>query len=226
MKELSVIIAAAGSGSRMGGVPKQIAELNGKPVIIHSMSVFDRIEAVTEMIVVTRTEFVDTIREAAEKFGMTKPLKFAEGGDTRQQSVINGLKAASPKSGLIAVHDAARPLIKEEYVRRCIRDAEVFGGAALGVPVKDTIKEAEGGLVVDTPDRSRLYIIQTPQIFNRELYVKGVNFALRNELDLTDDCQLVEAVGGKINITPSDYCNIKITTPEDMIIAEILSKNN
>lgn len=226
MKKLSVIIAAAGSGSRMGNIPKQIAELNGKPVIIHSMEVFDRIEAVTEIIVVTRAEYTETIRKAAEKYRITKPLKFAEGGETRQQSVINGLKQASTESGLIAVHDAARPLIKEEHVRRCIRDAEVFGGAALGVPVKDTIKEAEGGLVVDTPDRSRLYIIQTPQIFDRELYVKGVNFALRNELDFTDDCQLVEAVGGKINITLSDYCNIKITTPEDMKIAEILSKNS
>lgn len=226
MKELSVIIAAAGSGSRMGNIPKVIAPLDGKPVIIHSMSVFDRIEAVKEIITVTRREYMETIRKAAEKHGISKPLIFAEGGDTRQQSVINGLKAASPDTPLIAVHDAARPLVKEEHVRRCIRDAEIFGGAALGVPVKDTIKEAEGGLVVDTPDRSRLYIIQTPQIFDRELYVKGVNFALRNELDFTDDCQLVEAVGGKINITLSDYCNIKITTPEDMKIAEILSKND
>lgn len=225
MKTVSVIIAAAGSGTRMGGIPKQLSDLNGKPVIIHSMEVFDRIEAVTEIIVVTRTEYTRTIRSAAEKYGITKPLKFAEGGDTRQQSVINGLKQASPKTELIAVHDAARPLVKEEYVLRCIRDAEIFGGAVLGVPVKDTIKEAEGGLVKDTPDRSRLYIIQTPQIFSRELYVKGVNFALRNELDFTDDCQLAESVGGTVNITMSDYCNIKITTPEDMKIAEILSKN-
>ncbi len=226
MNKVSVIIAAAGSGTRMGGAAKQFLRLCGKPVIIYSMEVFDRIEAVEEIIVSVKREHMETVSEYAHEYKISKPLKLAEGGETRQQSVINALKLADEGTKLIAVHDAARPLIKEEYVRKCIRDAEVFGGAVLGVPVKDTLKTVYGGMVADTPDRSSLYIIQTPQIFQKELYIKGVNFALRNELDFTDDCQLAEAVGGKINVSPSDYANIKLTTPEDMVFAEILSKKS
>lgn len=224
MQKVTVIIAAAGNASRMGGIPKQLAELCGKPVIVHSMEIFQKMDEVTEIIVSAKDEHSEIIGEAAEKHGITKLAAIVSGGETRQESVINGLKAASKETELIAVHDAARPLVKEKFVRQCIRDAEIFGAAALGVPVKDTLKVVNGGLVTDTPDRSSLYSIQTPQIFQKPLYYKGVNFAVDHCLDFTDDCQLVEAVGGKVCISPSDYFNIKITTPEDMKIAEILSK--
>lgn len=135
---------------------------------------------------------------------------------------MNALKMISRDTSLIAVHDGARPLANPDFIRQCIRDAGVFGGATLAVPVKDTIKQAEGGIITDTPDRRKLYITQTPQIFKKKLYFEGVNFAGDHDLDFTDDCQLVEAVGGKIHITLSDYRNIKITTPEDMAIAEAI----
>ncbi|MCI5751976.1 MAG: 2-C-methyl-D-erythritol 4-phosphate cytidylyltransferase [Oscillospiraceae bacterium] len=224
MQKVTVIIAAAGNASRMGGITKQLAQLCGKPVIVHSMEVFQRMDEVAEIIVSAKDEHADIIGAAAEKHGITKLAAIVSGGETRQGSVINGLKAASKETSLIAVHDAARPLVKEKFVRQCIRDAEIFGAAALGVPVKDTLKVVSGGLVTDTPDRSSLYAIQTPQIFRKDVYYKGVNFAVEHGLDFTDDCQLVEAVGVKVCVSPSDYFNIKITTPEDLQIAEILSK--
>lgn len=224
MKKVSVIIAAAGTGTRMGGISKPLLEICGKPVIIYSMEVFEALTEVSEIIVSAREDITEEIKRLSDKYNITKLTQIVRGGETRQQSVVNGLKAVSKETELVAVHDAARPLIKAEFVKQCIRDAEIFGAAALGVPVKDTLKVVSGGLVTDTPDRSSLYIIQTPQIFKKELYVKGVNFALEHSLDFTDDCQLAEAVGRKVYISKSDYANIKITTPEDLDIAEILSK--
>lgn len=225
MNSVSVIIAAAGSGERMGNVYKPLIPLCGKPVIIYSLEVFQNIDEVSEIIISAKKEHEDEIISAAEKYNISKLKCVTTGGETRQDSVINGLKLVSKETKLVCVHDAARPLVKVEYVKKCIRDAEIFGASTLGVRVKDTLKVVDGGLVVDTPDRNKLFVIQTPQIFKKELYFKGVNFALEHELDFTDDCQLVEAVGGKVNITVSDYMNIKITTPEDKDIAEVLIKN-
>lgn len=222
MSSVSVIIAAAGSASRMNGIPKQLYRLCGKPVIAYSLEVFQKMEQVSEIIISARSEHMDMIKGIVSEYNITKVKAVAEGGETRQQSVVNALKYVSRETGLIAVHDAARPLVREKYIAQCIRDAEIFGGAALGVPVKDTIKEVEGGLVTDTPDRRRLYITQTPQIFKKQKYFEGVNFAAENGLDFTDDCQLAEAVGVKICMTPSDYFNIKLTTPEDIAVAEAL----
>ena len=222
MDRVSVIIAAGGRSQRMEGINKQLALLRGVPVIARSMMVFQELEEVGEIIVSARPEDMETIDKFANEYGISKFAGCAEGGETRQQSVVNALKRVSRDTSLIAVHDGARPLVKTEFIRQCIRDASIFGGAALAVPVKDTIKQAEGGFVTDTPDRSRLFITQTPQIFKKKLYFDGVNFAGDHGLDFTDDCQLAEAVGGKIHLTISDYRNIKITTPEDMAIAEAI----
>lgn len=222
MQTVSVIIAAGGSSTRMNGVNKTLAMLCGKPVIVHSMLVFQGMNEVSEIIVSARDCDKEQISAFSEKYGITKLSDIAPAGATRQQSVVNALKLISRETSLIAVHDGARPLVCEKYVRMCIKDASVFGGAALGVPVKDTIKVVDGGIVTDTPDRSKLYITQTPQVFQKKHYFDGVNFAVEHELDFTDDCQLAEAVGVKINITPSDYRNIKITTPEDLAIAQAI----
>ena len=222
MDTVSVIIAAGGKAQRMEGVNKQLALLCGIPVIIRSMIIFQGIDEVTEIIAAVRSEDRDIVTQLAEKYGITKFAGCADGGETRQSSVVNALRKVSRETALIAVHDGARPLAKPEFIRQCIRDAAIFGGAALAVPVKDTIKQAEGGIVTDTPDRRKLYITQTPQIFRKKLYFEGVNFAGDHDLDFTDDCQLAETVGGKIHITLSDYRNIKITTPEDMAIAEAI----
>ncbi len=225
-KTVSVIIAAAGDALRMNGINKQLAELDGIPVIIRSMMAFEEIPEVTEIIVSARECDFDGINKAALKYGITKFKCVVKGGGTRQQSVFKAYSEVSSGTGYIAVHDGARPLVNPVHIRQCIKDSSVFGGAALGVKVKDTVKIAEDGIITDTPDRRKLYIIQTPQIFRKDVYVKGINFALSHELDFTDDCQLAEAVGAKINVTESDYRNIKITTPEDMAVAETLLVNN
>ncbi|MBQ3918926.1 MAG: 2-C-methyl-D-erythritol 2,4-cyclodiphosphate synthase [Oscillospiraceae bacterium] len=222
MAKVSVIIAAAGNAERMQGINKQFAFICGIPVLVRSMLAFEHIEDVCEIIVAAKQEDHDRIKEMAQDYGVTKLKDCAAGGSTRQESVINALRLTGRESRLIAVHDGARPLVREEDIRRCIHDAEVFGGAVLGVPVKDTIKEASGGLVEDTPDRRKLYITQTPQIFVKDRYFEGVNFAVEHGLDFTDDCQLAEAVGVKVCMTPSSYSNIKITTPEDLAVAAAL----
>lgn len=223
---VSVIIACGGSSSRMNGINKQLAEINGIPVVIRSMLAFNEIEEVTEIIAAARECDIPEIEKLAKEHNLTKFKCAVTGGETRQQSVFGAFMATDKATRYIAVHDGARPLVNPDFIRRCIKDASIFGGAMLGVPVKDTLKVVSGGLITDTPDRRSLYIAQTPQIFRRDLYVKGINFANDHELDFTDDCQLAEAVGVKVCVTPSDYRNIKITTREDIDIAEVLLKQN
>ena len=218
----SAVIVCAGNSTRMGGVSKILLPLGGRKVIGVTMQAFQVCESVSEIIIVAREADIPAIQEEAREAGITKLATCTAGGATRQESVINGIKKISKESELVAVHDGARPLVKPEHIEKVIRDASVFGGATLGVPVKDTIKTVDGGLIVDTPPRSSLYITQTPQIFKRSLYFEGVDFALEHGLDFTDDCQLVEAIGGKVAMTVGDYTNIKITTPEDIAIAEVL----
>ena len=218
----SAVIVCAGNSTRMGGVNKILLPLGERKVIGVTMQAFQACESVCEIVIVAREADIPAIQEEAQLAGITKLAACTVGGATRQESVINGIKKIAKESGLVAIHDGARPLVRPEHIEKVIKDASVFGGATLGVPVKDTIKSVDGGLIVDTPPRSSLYITQTPQIFKRELYFEGVDFALEHGLDFTDDCQLVEAIGGKVAMTVGDYTNIKITTPEDISIAEVL----
>ena len=220
----SVVIVCAGNSTRMGGVNKILLPLGERLVIGVTMQAFQKCESVGEIIIVARESDIPAIREEADKAGITKLKECTTGGATRQESVINGIRCISKGIQLVAIHDGARPLVKPEHIEKVIKDASVFGGATRGVPVKDTIKTVDGGLIIDTPPRSSLYITQTPQIFKRDLYFEGVDFALEHGLDFTDDCQLVEAIGGKVAMTVGDYTNIKITTPEDIKLAEVLLK--
>lgn len=218
----SAVIVCAGSSARMGGVNKILMPLGDRLVIGQTMKAFEETPEIKEIIIVARECDIPEIEAEAQHTGITKLVKCVTGGSTRQESVINGIRCISKETELIAVHDGARPLVKPCHISRVVKDASVFGGAALGVPVKDTIKVVDSGLVVDTPPRKNLYITQTPQIFKKKLYFEGVDFALEHNLDFTDDCQLAEAIGCKVYITEGDYTNIKITTPEDIKIAETL----
>ncbi|MDE6426925.1 MAG: 2-C-methyl-D-erythritol 4-phosphate cytidylyltransferase [Ruminococcus sp.] len=220
--DTSVVIVCAGNSTRMGGVNKILMPLGERLVIGVTMQAFEKCESVSEIIIVARESDIPAIRQEAENAGISKLKTCTTGGETRQKSVINGMKCISENTELIAIHDGARPLIKPEHIEKTIKDASVFGGATLGVPVKDTIKMVDDGLITDTPPRKFLYITQTPQVFKRNLYFEGIDFALEHGLDFTDDCQLIEAIGGKVCMTTGDYTNIKITTPEDIKIAEIL----
>lgn len=218
----SAVIVCAGNSSRMGGVNKILLPLDDRLVIGQTLKAFEETPEIREIVIVCRESDMPEIEAEAQRTGITKLKKCVAGGNTRQESVINGIRCISQETELIAVHDGARPLVKPEFISKTIKDAQIFGGAALGVPVKDTIKVVDSGLVVDTPPRKNLYITQTPQIFKRGIYFEGVDFALEHGLDFTDDCQLAEALGCKVYMTEGDYTNIKITTPEDIKIAETL----
>lgn len=219
---ISAIIVCGGSSSRMNGVNKLLLPLGNTNVAGRSMLAFEQCPEVGDIVVVCRERDRKELENTAEKLGIAKLRGFAEGGGTRQESVFSGLKKISPETSLIAVHDGARPLVKPEQIVRTARDAEVFGAAVLGVPVRDTIKVVNDGLITDTPYRPSLYITQTPQIFKRRIYFEAVDFALEHGLDFTDDCQLAEAIGVKVCMTEGGYENIKITTPEDIKIANLL----
>lgn len=217
----SVVIVCAGNSTRMG-VNKILLPLGERLVVGVTMQAFQACDSVKEIVIVAREADIQAIQEEAQKADITKLKECTVGGGTRQQSVINGIRCISQDTELVAIHDGARPLVKPEHIEKAIKDALVFGGATLGVPVKDTIKVVDDGLITDTPPRSTLYITQTPQIFRKKLYFEGIDFALEHSLDFTDDCQLVEAIGGKVYMTTGDYTNIKITTPEDIRLAETL----
>ncbi len=220
--DTSAIIVCAGNATRMGGINKILMPLGDTNVIGYCLRAFEACAEIAEIIIVTKAENNAAIEETAKSLGITKLRAITEGGDTRQQSVISGLKCVSADTQYIAVHDGARPLVKPEHIAKVIKDAHVFGGATLGVPVKDTIKVVDDGLIIDTPHRPSLYITQTPQVFRKRLYFEAVDFAAEHGLDFTDDCQLVEALNCRVYMTVGDYTNIKITTPEDREIAEVL----
>lgn len=220
--DTSVIIVCAGNSTRMQGVNKILLPLGESTVIGNTMRCFQRCESVKEIVIVAREQDIPEIKAEADRQEITKLIACTTGGATRQESVIKGIRCISNDTEMIAVHDGARPLVKPEHIEKTIKDARVFGGATLGVQVKDTIKMVDDGLITDTPPRNQLYITQTPQVFKRKLYFEAVDFSLEHGLDFTDDCQLVEAIGGKVCMTVGDYANIKITTPEDIRLAEAL----
>ncbi len=220
--ETSAIIVAAGSATRMQGTGKILFPLGKTNVIGNTLLAFESCPEIKEIIIVAREEDFATIEETVHVLNISKFHGITIGGETRQKSVLAGLRLISKDTHMIAIHDGARPLVLSEDISRVITDATVFGAATLGVPVKDTIKIVEDNLIIDTPYRPSLYQTQTPQVFRRSLYFEAVSFAQEHCLDFTDDCQLIEAIGTKVYMTRGDYTNIKITTPEDIAIASVL----
>lgn len=217
---VSAVIVAAGMGRRMGaGINKTFLLLGGKTILENTVSIFENCDKIGEIIVVT--DDTEKCRELLK--GFNKVTAVISGGATRQDSVKNGLKVC--KGEFVAIHDGARALTRSEDVERVIEDAEKFGAAALGVKCKDTLKIAdENGFIIKTADRNFIYQIQTPQVFKRTEIEKAHQ---ENSGEVTDDCAVMEGIGKKVKITEGSYENIKITTPEDLIIAEkILEKRN
>ena len=212
------VVVAAGSSSRMGGsVPKQLMELCGKPVLSHTLSAFEKTPEVETVVVVCREEDMARIKEITENFSKIKAL--VPGGKTRQASVAAGVKAAG-ECGFVAIHDGARPLITPEEIRQVVADAKIWGASTLAAPVTDTIKTAgEQELVEETPDRSILRAVQTPQVFRKDEYVRAMEAAKAAGKDFTDDCQLMEFSGKPVHLCPGKRSNLKLTTPEDFLFA-------
>ncbi len=200
---------------------KLLLKINGKTVLERSVNAFLNISDVDEVIVVAREKDIPAFSDILTD----ERVSFVVGGDTRQQSVMNALDVIDDCE-LIIIHDGARPLIKSEDIENTIRAAKENKAAAVGVFVKDTIKVVDkNGFVVSTPDRSTLFAVQTPQIFDFELYRKAAQNAREKGLDFTDDCQLVESFNQKVKTVVGSYSNIKITTPDDIVLAENLLKN-
>lgn len=200
---------------------KLLLKINGKTVLERSVNAFLNISDVDEVIVVAREKDIPVFSDILTD----ERVSFVVGGDTRQQSVMNALDVIDDCE-LIIIHDGARPLIKSEDIENTIRAAKENKAAAVGVFVKDTVKVVDkNGFVVSTPDRSTLFAVQTPQIFDFELYKNAAQNAREKGLDFTDDCQLVEIFNQKVKTVVGSYSNIKITTPDDIVLAENLLKN-
>lgn len=220
LKRCGAVIVAAGSASRMGGIDKVMAPLGGAPMIVKTVGAFQHCDAIEEIVIVTRQDLVTPIQELCRE--MDKVRAVVTGGASRQESVWLGLNAFSGKIQLAAVHDGARPLISWELIDRTVRAANSYGAAAPAIPVKDTIKVERSGLVESTPDRSHLRAVQTPQVFDFDLLRGALQKARDDGAEVTDDCSAVERLGMKIRLVEGEERNLKVTTPLDLKIAELL----
>ena len=220
LKYCGAVIVAAGTASRMGGIDKVMAELEGEPMILRTVRTFQNCDAIKEIVVVTREDLILPIMRLCA--GMEKVKAVVCGGGSRQESVQLGLNALSNKVKLVAVQDGARPLITWEVIDRTIRAAHNYGAAAPAIPVKDTVKVVQGGLVKETPDRSTLKAVQTPQVFDLSLLRGALKKAKEDGTQVTDDCSAVERLGMSVRIVEGDERNIKVTTPMDLKIARML----
>ena len=217
----NVILPAAGRGKRMGaGVNKLLLKLEGIPTLIHTLLVFDQDKQCDSIILVVNQDEQQEIEELLETYSIKKTVVFVSGGAERQQSVKNGLEAAD--SGLVLVHDAARPFITLGHVGELVEAAEHEGAAVLAVPVKDTVKRVEEGYVLETIERSSLWAVQTPQAFRIPLLREAHKKAEKEGFFGTDDASLVERLGHRVSVVYGDYNNIKLTTKEDLIFAEAI----
>ncbi len=219
---VSAIIVAAGGSVRMGiADSKQFIPLLGRPAIEYTLRAFEKCHLIKEIVVVCREQDKERIRLIADENGFSKVSSLVEGGASRAESVRNGIKAASERAKYFAIHDGARPLITVEEIERVIEAAFETGAATLGVPVKDTIKIVDGyNKIESTPLRSQLRAVHTPQVFERELYQFALENAGDNMINFTDDCSLIEHMGGEVEVVKGSEENIKLTTPIDVVIAE------
>ena len=220
LKYCGAVIVAAGSASRMGGIDKIMAPLGGEPVIVRTVRQFQNCDAIREIVIVTRPDLILPVMDLCHGFDKVKAV--VAGGDTRDASVIMGMNTLSAKCRLVAVQDGARPFAGWQLIDRVVRAANTYGAAAPAIPVKDTIKVVQGGIVKQTPDRSTLQAVQTPQVFDMQLLRGALKKAKKDEIVLTDDCSAVEHIGMSVKIVAGDEKNIKITTPLDLKIAELI----
>ncbi len=220
LKYCGAVIVAAGSASRMGGIDKVMAPLEGEPMVKRTVRQFQECDAIREIVIVTRPDLILPITDLARDMDKVKAV--VAGGSSRQESVQLGLNALSEQVKLVAVHDGARPLITWQVIDRAVRAANSYGAAAPAIPVKDTVKVVRGGVVQETPDRSTLYAVQTPQVFDLDLLRGALKKAEQDKVEVTDDCSAVEYLGMSIKIVEGDERNLKVTTPMDLAVAKML----
>lgn len=229
MKKYVAIVLSGGSGKRMNSqVHKQYLLIKEKPVIYYALKAFQE-SNVDEIVLVVGSGEIDFARdEIVQKYGLSKVTKIVEGGKERYHSVYEGLKAAED-ADYVLIHDGARPFVNQDIILRSMEAVKEYGACVAGMPVKDTIKIAdESGYAAETPERSKVWMVQTPQTFSYELIRDAYCRMLQNEnTSITDDAMVVETMTDtRVKLVEGDYRNIKITTPEDLLIAEALSVDN
>lgn len=222
----SGIIVAAGKGERMGpNVDKAFFSLGSKPVIVYSMLAFEKCPEIEEVILVVRKERLESARCAAQMFGCTKIKKIVAGGPQRQISVLNGLAEVSDEAALVVVHDGARPCVTPDLIAATLQSARQYDTGVAAVKITDTVKEVDKGLVISrTIDRTKLWRVQTPQAFKRELLIKAFAAVKKKRLTVTDEAAAVELVCNNVRLVNSTPSNIKITTPDDLVLAAALMR--
>lgn len=221
-KTCAAVIVAAGSATRMQGIDKMLVPLAGVPVVLRSVRALAASDCIDSLVIVTRTECMETLRTLCAE--VSKPVTVVAGGASRPESVLAGLAALPEGTELAAIHDGARPLVTQAVIAEAVEAAERCGAAAPAVPVHDTIKQAENGLVRATPERKTLFAVQTPQVFDVKLLKTVLRAAMERGITLTDDCSAVEAAGKPVVLTQGCEENLKITTPVDLTLAEAILK--
>lgn len=217
----TAVIVAAGESTRMGA-DKLFLPLAGIPVLARTLMQFEQCRAVSEIIVVTREDKIVPVADLCKEYGIAKATKILLGGATRLESSAAGVFQADRHSKLIAISDGVRPLVTPELIMSAVEAAKTYRAVTVAVPVKDTIKIAENGVVTGTPDRSTMFAVQTPQVFEADIIKSALTKALREKMTVTDDCSAVEALGHPVYLIDGSYENVKITTPEDLSLTEAL----
>jgi 2-C-methyl-D-erythritol 4-phosphate cytidylyltransferase len=214
------VVVAAGRSERMGGIDKVFASLLGRPIVVWSLSAFRECEAIDRIVVVAAQASLQRMRALVREWRMTKVADVVPGGPRRRDSVAAGI-AAARDAAVVAVHDAARPLVTPALIAQGVALAREGGAAICGVPARDTVKDVQGDppVVTATRDRARTWLAQTPQVFSRDLLLAA---HARDGADATDDAAIVEAAGHPVRVYEGAVWNLKITTPEDLVVAEAL----
>ncbi len=219
----SAVVVAAGNSTRMEGTDKIMAEIGGRAVIARTLDALEQCRYIREIVVVTREDLLEQVSCLCSDEGYTKVVKVIVGGEDRPHSVSNGLKEISKKARLVAIHDGARPFVTKALLEDTIKTAVRASAVAPAVAVTDTVKIADKKrIVTKTPDRSSLYAVQTPQVFDRDLISGALKHCLERKIALTDDCSAVEAIGKQVLLTQGDVQNIKITTSFDLAVGEAI----
>lgn len=220
----SAVIVAAGNAQRMGA-DKVMLELGCMPVLARTLLAFQNCDAIDEIIVVTRMEKVEEVASLCKKYGVTKVGKVIRGGKTRMESALAGVSEVRSGAKLIAIHDGARPFVTDEVIRRTVDAAAAYMSAVPVIRSTDTLKAInEDGLITGSVDRERTVRIQTPQVFNADLIKGALTKAVSDGLTLTDDCSAIEIMGIKTHTVDGDEDNIKLTTPRDIQLGELILK--
>jgi len=222
----SGIIVAGGKSERMGAdIDKAFLSLGTKPVVLYSLFAFEKCSDIDEVILVVRKDRIEAARQAVRMFGCNKVKKIVAGGTLRQKSVINGIKEVDKETDIVVVHDGARPCVSANLISQTVASAKQHGSGIAAVKITDTVKSVDKGMVIsETIDRSKLWLVQTPQAFKINLLKKALTFIVKKKIKVTDEASAVELVSKGVRLVAASFSNIKITTPDDLTFAAALMR--